>query len=383
MKALRFDRKIAKFAAAAVAGRIVPGRGAKHGPLQLDDIDLPPVPPGDWVRLRPRLSGICGSDLATIDGASSRYFEPIVSFPFVMGHEVVGDLDDGSRAVLIPVLHCATRGITPVCAGCAAGRINLCERIAFGHLEPGLQSGFCESTGGGWSLAMWAHRSQLLVVPPEVPDEAAVLIEPMACAVHAARAIATDDIAFVGAGALGLLTLAATRALRPDARIVITAKYPEQRALATALGADRVVQPNELARVIRSETGSLVVGDHLTGGFGTIVDCVGSEASLTDALRVVAPGGTVLVVGMPGHTSLDLTALWHRESALKGCYAYTRDDFDTALDLVQRLDLGRLVSATYPLHRYTDAIEHAANAGPRGAVKIVFDMRNEKQRDDL
>lgn len=383
MKALRFDRKIAKFAAATVAGRIVPGRGAKHGPLQLDDIDLPPVPPGDWVRLRPRLSGICGSDLATIDGASSRYFEPIVSFPFVMGHEVVGDLDDGSRAVLIPVLHCATRGITPVCAGCAAGRINLCERIAFGHLEPGLQSGFCESTGGGWSLAMWAHRSQLLVVPPEVSDEAAVLIEPMACAVHAARTIATDDIAFVGAGALGLLTLAATRALRPDARIVITAKYPEQRALATALGADRVVQPNELARVVRSETGSLVVGDHLTGGFGTIVDCVGSEASLTDALRVVAPGGTVLVVGMPGHTNLDLTALWHRESALKGCYAYTRDDFDIALDLVQRLDLGRLVSETYPLHRYTDAIEHAANAGPRGAVKIVFDMRNEKQRDDL
>jgi threonine dehydrogenase-like Zn-dependent dehydrogenase len=383
VKALQFDRKIAKFAAAMLAGRVAPGRGAKHGPLQLEDIDLPAAPPGEWVRLRPRLSGICGSDLATIDGASSRYFEPIVSFPFVMGHEVVGDLDDGSRAVLIPVLHCATRGISPVCAGCAAGRINLCERIAFGHLEPGLQSGFCESTGGGWSLAMWAHRSQLLVVPPDLSDEAAVLIEPMACAVHAARAITTDDIAFVGAGSLGLLTLAATRALRPDARIVITAKYPEQRALAATLGADRVVQPNELARVLRSETGSLLVGAHLTGGFGTIVDCVGSEASLTDALRVVAPGGTVLVVGMPGHTSLDLTALWHRESALKGCYAYTRDDFDTALDLVQRLDLGRLVSATYPLHRYTDAIEHAANAGPRGAVKIAFDMRNEKQRDDL
>lgn len=383
MKALRFERKIAKFAAAAVAGRVVPGRGAKHGPLQLDDIDLPPVPEGDWFRLRPRLSGICGSDLATIDGASSRYFEPIVSFPFVMGHEVVGDLDDGSRAVLIPVLHCETRGIAPVCGACASGRINLCERIAFGHLEPGLQSGFCESTGGGWSLAMWAHRSQLLVVPPEVSDEAAVLVEPMACAVHAARNITTDDVAFVGAGSLGLLTLAATRALRPSARLLITAKYPEQRALATALGADRVVPPNELVRTIRSETGSLMVGDRLTGGFATIVDCVGSEASLADSLRVVAPGGTVLVVGMPGHTSLDLTALWHRESALKGCYAYTRDDFDIALRLVQELDLGRLVSATYPLHRYTEAVEHAANAGPRGAVKIAFDMRNEKQRDDL
>lgn len=383
MKALRFERKLLKFAAAAIAGRVVPGRGSKHGPLTLADIDVPALPDHDWLRLRPRLSGICGSDLATIDGASSRYFEPIVSFPFVMGHEVVGDLDDGTRAVLIPVLHCATRGISPVCRACASDRINLCERIAFGHLEPGLQSGFCESTGGGWSLSMVAHRSQLLAVPDDLSDEAAVLIEPMACAVHAARAIETDDIAFIGAGALGLLTLAATRALRPTARILITAKYPEQRSFALALGADRVVAPSELVRALRSETNSMLVGDHLTGGVGTVADCVGSEASLADALRVVAPGGTVLVVGMPGHTHLDLTSLWHRESALKGCYAYTRDDFDTALDLVRRLDLGRLVSARYPLHRYQDAIEHAANAGPRGAVKITFDMRNEKQRDDL
>jgi threonine dehydrogenase-like Zn-dependent dehydrogenase len=383
MKALQFDRKLAKFAAAAVAGRVIAGRGAKHGPLHLDDVAPPSLPNDDWVRLRPRLAGICGSDLATIDGKSSRYFEPIVSFPFVMGHEVVGDLDDGSRAVLIPVLHCATRGIDPVCAPCASTRINLCERIAFGHLEPGLQSGFCESTGGGWSLAMVAHRSQLLVIPEDLSDEAAVLIEPMACAVHAARAVATDDVAFIGAGALGLLTLAATRAFRPNAHLTIAAKYTEQRAIATALGADRVVGPTELVRALRSSTGSLLVGEYLSGGTSTIVDCVGSESSLTDALRVVAPGGTVLVVGMPGHTRLDLTALWHRETTLRGCYAYTRDDFDDALELVRALDLGRLVSATYPLHRYHEAIEHAANAGPRGAIKITFDMRHEKQRDDI
>ena len=151
MKALVFERKLAKFAAATVAGRFAPGSGAKFGPLKLKDVDAPELLGPDWVRFKPRLSGICGSDLATIDGHSSRYFEPIVSFPFVLGHEVVGDLPDGSRAVLIPVLHCAIRGIDPVCAACAAGNINLCERIAFGHLEPGLQSGFCSDTGGGWS----------------------------------------------------------------------------------------------------------------------------------------------------------------------------------------------------------------------------------------
>jgi threonine dehydrogenase-like Zn-dependent dehydrogenase len=115
VKALVFERKLARFAAAAVAGRVVPGRGAKHGPLSLKDVEPPALPADGWQRLRPRLAGICGSDLATIDGTSSRYFEPIVSVPFTMGHEVVGDLADGTRAVLIPVLHCATRGIRPAC----------------------------------------------------------------------------------------------------------------------------------------------------------------------------------------------------------------------------------------------------------------------------
>ena len=81
VKAVLFERKPTRYAAAAVAGRIVPGRGASVGPLRLADVD-PPEPPADgWVRLRPRLAGICGSDLATIDGRSSRYFEPIVSLP--------------------------------------------------------------------------------------------------------------------------------------------------------------------------------------------------------------------------------------------------------------------------------------------------------------
>jgi threonine dehydrogenase-like Zn-dependent dehydrogenase len=383
VKALVFERKLAKYAAATIAGRLVSGRGAKHGPLSLRDVDVPQPPAAGWVRFRPRLAGICGSDLATIDAQSSRYFEPIVSFPFTMGHEVVGDLDDGSRAVLIPVLHCETRGITPLCHMCEVGDINLCERIAFGHLEPGLQSGFCETTGGGWSLAMVAHESQLFPIPDDLSDEAAVLIEPTACAVHAAQLIGDAVITVLGAGTLGLLTIAAIRSTQPHALVTATAKYAEQRRLAKDLGADRVVEPGELLREVRAQSGSMMLGEYLSCGTDCVVDCVGSEASLAQALRVVGPRGTVLVVGMPGHTSLDLTSLWHRETTLRGSYAYTRADFDQALALVRELDLGRLVSATYPLDRYTEAIEHAAGAGARGAVKVAFDLRNEKQRDDL
>jgi threonine dehydrogenase-like Zn-dependent dehydrogenase len=379
VKALVFSRKPVRYAAAVVAGSLRPGRGARYGPLALRDVEPPDLPGPDWVRLRPRLAGICGSDLATLDGRSSRYFEPIVSFPFVPGHEVVADRDDGRRVVVVPVLSCAVRGIDPPCAQCAAGRINLCERVAFGHLEPGLQCGFCESTGGGWSQQMVAHPSQLVDVPDGLDDAQAVLVEPTACAVHAARQVGGGRVAVVGAGTLGLLTVAALRRLSPAAEILATAKHPEQRRWAKELGADVVCEPGELARAIRSATGSMRLGDQLTGGAPAVVDCVGSEDSLTQSLQVVAPGGTVHALGMPGRTTLDLTGLWHREVALRGAYAYERDDFATALDLVDRLDLGRLVSATYPLARYEEAVAHAAAAGARGAVKIAFDLR-ERER---
>lgn len=388
MRALLFERKVAKFAAATVAGRLSPGSGARVGPIRLAaDVDEPTLPGPGWVRVRPRLAGICGSDLATIDGHSSRYFEPIVSFPFVPGHEIVGDLDDGSRVVVQPTLTCAARAVTPACQWCDhGGMTNRCEHTAFGHLAPGLQTGFCEDTGGGWGLALVAHESQLHRVPDALTDEAAVLVEPAACAVHAASRVpemighGANVTAVIGAGTLGLLTIAALRADDHDATILATAKHPEQRSWAKDLGADRVVEPDALERAVRAATRSRQFGSQLTGGANVVVDCVGSEASLAQALRVVAPGGHILLVGMPGVTSVDLTPLWHREITLTGCYAYSDADFETAFDLVRDARLERLLTTTYPLDRYREAIEHAANAGRRGAVKIAFDLRNERNR---
>ena len=131
--------------------------------------------------------------------------------------------------------------------------------------------------------------------------------------------------------------------------------------------------------------------DRLTGGVATVFDCVGTSDSITESLAVVRPRGRVVMVGMPGSVSVDLTGLWHREIELVGAYAYGTEltpdgptrTFDLAFDLVRHADLGRLVSVTYPLARYRDAIEHAANAGPRGAVKVAFDLRDEKERNRL
>jgi threonine dehydrogenase-like Zn-dependent dehydrogenase len=339
------------------------------------------------------LAGICGSDLATVDGRASRYFEPIVSFPFIPGHEVVGELDDGQRVVLEPVLRCAARGIRPPCASCAKGDTNRCRNVAYGHLEPGLQTGYCADTGGGWGLALVAHESQLHPVPDDLADEAAVMVEPVACAVHGALAADAQEpgpVVVIGAGTLGLCTIAALAYFRRDVEgIIAVAKHPEQRRRARELGASTVVQPGELRRAVRRQTGSGLLDDgQLTGGASRVFDCVGTAASISDALAVIEPGGTVLLLGMPGPVHVDLTGLWQREIRLEGAYAYgterisgrSQRTFELAFQLVHDWKLEELVSATYPLDRYREAIEHAASAGRRGAVKVAFDLRKEKRR---
>ena len=400
MKALVFERKVVKYGAARLASIRKAGRGAVYGPLSLDaDAKHLPLPGPDWHRVRPILAGICGSDLATVDGRSSRYFETIVSMPFTPGHEVVGELDDGRRVVIEPVLGCVTRGINPPCPQCAAGRLGRCERISFGALKPGLQSGFCCETGGGWSTSMVAHSSQLHDVPADLTDEDAVMIEPAACAVHAALSVGSlggSDggavVAVIGAGTLGLLATAALKVLNPSTHLIVAAKHPEQRAFAKQFGATSVVDPSALVRAVRTVTKSMAIGDgaieRLTGGADVIFDCVGNDASITQALKLTKPGGRIVLVGMPASVTVDLTPLWHREITLVGAYAYGeeplaggRRTFAVAMDLVSQLKLGCLVSATYPLDHYEDAIAHAANAGSRGAVKIAIDRRAEKARN--
>jgi len=410
VKALVVGRNLPRFVAARVASALGSGRGAGIGPLQLLDAVAPDRPGDDWFPLRPLLSGICGSDLATLDGRTSRYFEDLVSFPFVPGHEVVGVLDDGgtdhagrtlapgTRAVIEPVLGCAPRHIRPPCTQCGSGHTGLCGNLASGALAPGLQTGFCTDTGGGWSTApLMAHTSQLHAVPDALSDQDAVLIEPTACAVHAAlssRVADGDLVAVVGAGTLGLTTVAALHSVvRPTApcTVVVGAKHPRQRELAASLGADQVVPPDQLARAVRRRAGSLVLSGRLTEGADVVFDCVGTSASITEALTLVRPRGRVVLVGMPGKVGVDLAPLWHRELTLVGAYAYgseaapepggpDRRTFEVAIDLVGSAGLGRLVSALYPLERYEEALVHAGAAGRRGAVKVAFDLRNPKGR---
>ena len=387
MTALEFSRNEARYVAAAVASRIRPGSAARRSPLNLINATPPELPGTDWQRIRTLLSGICGSDIATVEGRSARYFGPWVSFPFVMGHEVIGLDPNDQRVVVEPVLGHEARGFEPPFEGAAPGDGNDYRHLVCGHLKPGIQTGFCASTGGGWSTEFIAHPSQIHAVPDGMSDEAAVMIEPTAVGVHGAlkaNVAPGATVAVIGAGTMGQVTVAALRQFTEAGNIIVAAKYPEQKELAKALGATTVVDPDQIVRAIRRSTSSFAIGDDLSGGADVTIDAIGSAGTINQSIGCTRPRGRVVLLGMPGNEQVDLTALWHRETELVGAYTYgtetlsdgsTARTFAMATELVQASDLGRLVSQTYRLDEYAEALDHAVNAGRRGAIKICFDLR--------
>ncbi len=361
-------------------------------PLRLINLTAPVVPGEGWTRVMPRLSGICGSDIGLLTGRLSPYFSSVSSMPFVPGHEVVGDtLDDvpglpaGSRVVLDPVLSCDRRDIES-CQWCASGRESRCDHVTTGRLAPGLQTGSCSETGGAWSRQFVAHRSQLHAVPDTLDDDRAVLIEPLACAVHAVRRVEIPtgaSVVIVGAGTVGLLTLLALREIAPTAAVQVVAKHRHQQERALALGASAVHDPAHAARALRRATGARMHspewgGDFLLGGADVVFECTGGSAGLDSGLRLARAGGTVVVSGMPSG-NVDLAPLWFRELQLVGAYASDSggngdrsSDFAEAAELAAAASIDGWVEPPYPLRRWREALAHATDAGKLGSVKIAF-----------
>jgi threonine dehydrogenase-like Zn-dependent dehydrogenase len=406
MKALQYHKSIPRYVLLKLAGRRFPGLCAGTlSPIKLGEVPEQKLPNQQWVRIAPRLAGVCGSDLATICATGSPYLAPVISMPFVMGHEVVGlivevggevtDLSVGERVVVHPALGCKARGIDPPCDACREARDALCRNVTRGDISPGIQTGYCRDTGGGFSGSFVAHRSQVYRVPEGIDDRAAVLIEPFACALHGAMrvSLSRDDTALVvGCGAIGLLTIAALRAVGCQARIVAVAKYDHQREHALALGADELLDARgsvkqryaEWARLLDAETLDAEIGKPtVIGGASVTFDCVASSQTIDDGLRFTRSGGTFVLVGMPGvPRGVDWTPLWFKELTIRAAYAYgpercpdgERETLDIALDLVRDLGpkLAPLVGPPFELADYRAAFASALNTGKSRAVKTVF-----------
>jgi threonine dehydrogenase-like Zn-dependent dehydrogenase len=382
------------------------------GLVQLEEVTEPKLPTPSWVRVRPHLSGICGSDLASIAAEGSPFFAPLTSFPFTFGHEVVGtvtevggavrDVRPGERVVVEPVLHCAVRGLAEPCAACRQGRYGNCTNVTAGDISAGVQTGYCRDTGGGWSPSLVAHEVQAHRVPDAVPDEAAVMVEPFSCALHAVlRAysvlstqypvLSTAKALVVGCGTMGLLTIAALRALQLPAHVVALAKHPHQQEQARRLGADELIVPDKgtLERLGKLTGATLhypeIGPPTVLGGFDVVFDCVGSARSVDEALRFTAARGSTVLVGMPSiPKTVDWTTIWYKELQVKGTYTYGVEEvagerlrtFTLALRLLEqgRVDLRPLVTHRFPLREYRRALQTALHTGPHRSIKTVFDV---------
>jgi len=123
-----------------------------------------------------------------------------------------------------------------------------CLNITEGKLKPGTIMGACSSTGGSWGEYFVAHKSQVIKVPDSVKDEEAILVDPLASALHPVMRNFPKDSDMVlvyGAGIIGLLIIWSLRKLGCKADITAIAKYKFQADLAIEFGANRVVRPSE------------------------------------------------------------------------------------------------------------------------------------------
>ena len=243
-----------------------------------------PAPGPDEALVRTIVAGICGSDLHAARGR-----HPFITLPYRPGHEVVGVIETagsaagaatpGQRVTVAPYLPCWA------CKMCTSGRENLCESLQFFG---------CGYRQGGMADYFTLAADRLHPVPDTLDDHAAALIEPLSTPVHAVRLageVAGRAIAVLGAGTIGLFTLAVLRA-HGAGKVVTTDPLPAKRERAAALGADVTIDAStaDVAGQVRRALG---------GSADIVFDCVAIQSSVDQAIAIADKGGTVVVVGVP------------------------------------------------------------------------------------
>jgi threonine dehydrogenase-like Zn-dependent dehydrogenase len=380
------------------------------GVRELDD----PAPLGpDWVVMQTRLCGICGSDskqvfMDTGGDWPDAGMTAFISFPQVLGHEVVGTitsvgpdargLDRGQRVLLQCWLSCAPRGISPVCPACEAGDYALCWNFLDGRLAPGIHVGNSTDATGGFGELVPAHASMAIPIPDDVTDEVAVLADPFAVALHSITRSAppAGGKAIVwGAGALGSSAVAVLRALYPSVEVCVVARTKAQQKLAHKLGAHYIVPSEQTPEAIVVELAEWSGGvlrkpwDGLPiahpGFVDNVYDTIGAPATLEQALRVMKPRGTISVTGVNAPGRFEWSPWYFNEVRVVGSNAFGVEEVEGVrkhalehyLDMVRagRIDISPMLTHTFRLDEWRDAFTTIARQDQTGAIKVAFDYR--------
>ena len=372
MQALRYHASPARYLLAGALGKRAP---VALAPLRLERLAVPEPPPG-WRRVDVRLGGVCGSDLALLFGKNSPRISGFFSFPAVLGHEILGEVD-GSRVVVDPLTACHERGLA-ACDACRRGDDHLCANVAEGSLAPGI-IGYNRDLPGGWGEAMVAHEARVHALPDGVSDDRAVLAEPFAVAWRGARiALAqgsVERLLVIGSGSIGLTVVAALRHAGYGGELHVIARYPRQREAATAMGADRVhADAASASASVGARSYRAIIGPPAwRGGFDTVIDAAGSRSSVDASAWTAREGGRVVLLSAPGSLRHDFSPHWFRELTLVGSFVYTSAEFAEAVALLPDVDaLDAITVRRYPLARHREAI---ADLRARRVLKAAFEPR--------
>src|SRR5581483_4691124 len=137
-----------------------------------------------------------------------------------------------------------------------------------------------------------------------------------------------EHVLVIGAGTIGLLTVAVLRALAPQTKVSVMARYPFQIEQATRLGVEHIIYPQDgyqgVQQVTQAEFYRGWLGNQmLLGGFDVIYDTVGRRKTLHDALRWARAGASVVLVGVDLHMMhIDLTPIWYQEINVLGSLSH-------------------------------------------------------------
>lgn len=410
MKALQLNSSPARWVFCKAAGVLWPAvRWSRASNLRLAEVAEPALPGPDWVRLRTVLGGICGTDLSMVAHQThpATIVRPFTSFPMVLGHENVAIVDAvgesvsdwkvGDRVVVEPALSCVPRGIDPPCEQCVSGRFALCERfLGDGNLPAGTMIGLNNRTAGSWAPHFVAHRSQLHRVPDALPDEQAVLVDPVACSLHAVmrhRPETGQRVIVMGGGIIGLGVVMALRAIGFGGEVYCVARGEFRRKLLESAGASGIIPSRRgesreelfasAARVLGARRVASAFGNQtLIGGVDVAYDCVGTGRSLSDAMKLCRARGTVVAVGTSQITLVDTTALWFQELTVVGANGRqmetaggeARHTYEWVMDwaVKGKLRLDGLLTHEFALRDYRRAFSTLLGRSRGSVVKAAF-----------
>jgi threonine dehydrogenase-like Zn-dependent dehydrogenase len=334
--------------------------------------------------------------------------------PFPLGHEVVGIVEEvgnevegitvGDRVSHSPVTSCECYGYE-YCESCKAGHPETCQAIAGigdnSALEEkyGGRLNFGGFGSGGFSEYFLTYAGQLQKIPDGVPDEVALLAEPLAVAIHAVKRRMPSDkdtVLVVGAGIIGLMIVRAIRGVGSKCKIIVLARYPFQVEAAKKLGADVVISERDkdtLYQKVADSTGGHLLKPALGsrilyGGTGPdiIYDSVASDTTLDDSLHLIKSNGTLVIVGMDFGTTkkTDWALAVYKQVDVLGSMMHGMEDhngesidtFELAFEMMKENPslLEGLVTHKYKIDDYKTAFSVASNKGRNNAIKVAFDF---------